>query len=157
MIKVSTAKQRRREGLIANKENAFTLVEVMVAVALSAMLAGGLIGVLILSQYSTQAARHRSIAVDLISSRLEDIATWPDTTMQGLVNGGGGSTSLVETTLSYPITDINFKNGFQNRTTTFTKTQNCYQVSVQVSWNERSVGSQRTMLESSSTYILPTQ
>lgn len=134
---------------------AFTLVEVVVATAVFALVAGAMINALILTQYSTQAARSRIIAMNLISSRIEDIGTWSDVNMRSMVNGGGGTTNIVENSVA--ISDAAFAAGFQSRNTTISSTQNYYAVTVQVNWNERAMGSSRSRSDSVTTYVLPTQ
>lgn len=136
---------------------AFTLVEVVVATAIFALVAGAMINAMILTQYSTQAARNRVVAMNLITSRIEDLGTWTDATMRSMVNGGGGTTNLVETSIPSVVTDVSFGAGFQNRNTTISSTQNYYQVTVQVNWNERAMGASRSRTESVTTYVFPTQ
>lgn len=139
------------------KQIGFTFVEVMVATAVLALAAGAMINALVIAQYSTQAARNRIIAFNLITARTEEIATWSETTMRSLVNGAGGTTNLVESTVPSVVTDPLFASRFQNRTSTITTNQNFYTVTVQIKWNEKALGLDRAMTESATTYILPTQ
>ena len=137
--------------------SAFTFVEVMTATAVLALLAGAMINALVIAQYSTQAARNRIIAFNLILARTEEIGTWSETTMRSLVNGAGGTTNIVETSLPSIVNDMIFASRFQNRKSTISTNQNFYTVTVQINWNEKALGLDRAMTESGTTYILPTQ
>ncbi len=138
-------------------ENGFTLVEVVVATAVFAMVAGAIISALIINQYSVQAARNRIVAFNLITSQLENIGTWSAPSMQSMVNGAGGITNIVDTIPTVSIADPVFASGFQSRTTTIASTQNFYMVTVQINWTEKALGGYRSMSDSATTYVLPTQ
>src|SRR3989338_4508555 len=123
--------------------SAFTFVEVMTATAVLALLAGAMINALVIAQYSTQAARNRIIAFNLILARTEEIGTWSETTMRSLVNGAGGTTNIVETSLPSIVNDMIFASRFQNRKSTISTNQNFYTVTVQINWNEKALGLDR--------------
>ncbi len=133
----------------------FTLVEVMISVGVFAVVAGAMISTLLIGQYSTQAARNRNIANNLISTQIENVGTWTEATIRGMVNAGGGTASVNETKVPSVVTDPVFASGFQSRITTITPKENYFLVTVEVKWRQKVHGASRIMTETGATYVFP--
>jgi prepilin-type N-terminal cleavage/methylation domain-containing protein len=151
-IKKSSLTWRLRK---ARQSKAFTLVEVTIATAIFAMTAGAIINSMLLAKYSTQLARSRAVAYNLISSRSEEVTTWSELVLRDMVNSG--SNVIVETSAPNIILNNAFRNGFVSRTTTITTNQNMFLVRIQVQWTQPAMGSTRTMSESASTIVYPSE
>ena len=125
-----------------NKKSGITFIETLMSVLVMGMVLGGMLGTFIMGRVSLAKAKHRHAACALIQQKLEEFT---DTAYDSISDAAETKVTLD------PGSSSSGDELLCSRTTTVSSLSYGKEVTVTVSWTERSWGGQKSVSESAAT------